>query len=280
MNILNLNLIIDVLIYSLIPLGLWISFRIMRYPDLAIEQVFVLGGVIFGLISEFTTNPLAIVPFFIIASIILGILISFFRYRLSLNPIILSLIFSYIFFSLSLFLMGRPNLSLLEYYENNIPKNTLLVFALSILIVLSIAYHYFFKSNKGSKVIATGCNPDLSKRIGLQSFLHGSIGISMSYFIVMIGGALYSLKLRNADISYGGGFLLMSIFIVLICRLFINRISFIKNALAIIFATLIYTVILQFIISLNFPSELTRGFYAIMLLLLVIFSPKSKIKLF
>jgi hypothetical protein len=71
----------------------------------------------------------------------------------------------------------------------------------------------------------------------------------------------------------------MANFIVLITRILDKRISFIRNALIIIIATCIYSLILQIIISLNFPTELTRGFYALMLLLLVVLAPKNEIKM-
>ena len=171
-----INLIVDVLIFSLIPLGLWVSFRIMRYPDLAIEQVFVLGGVIFGLIVQSGLKMAYIFPTLIVVSFILGFIISFFRHKLELNPIILSLIFSYVFYSLSLCIMDRPNLSLIEYFEH-IPKIHLLIITLLILLVLIISFHLFLKSKRGTKVIATGCNSELSKSLGLRSFLHGGIGI-------------------------------------------------------------------------------------------------------
>lgn len=274
MNFITLNLFIDVIIYSFIPLGLWFSFRIMKYPDLAVEQVFVLGGVIFG-ICMLKSVDYYIIPLIIIStSFLLGITNSTIRYSLRINPIILSLIMSYIYYSISLSIMGKPSLSYGSLIENQ-TSSTILIFLIILFIVITAVTHIFLKSNFGNKVIATGCNHSLSQGLGLRSYLYGAVGLSISYCIILSAGALYSLKLRNSDISYGGGFLLMGLFIVLLCRVFDKRISIIRNAVLILFTSLVYTAILQIVIIINLPPELTRGFYAIMLLFLVLLSPKS-----
>lgn len=279
MNFINLNLFLDLIIYSLIPLGLWFSLRIMKYPDLAIEQVFVLGGVIFALCIESQANISVLLTTIVFSSIILGFTTSLIRYKLSINPIIISLIMSYIYYSISLVLLGKPNLSLSEYY-NRLDSTFLLLLLLSFFCLITITTHFLLKSNIGNKVIATGCNSALSKGLGFKTFVYGGIGLSFSYLIILSAGAFYSVKLRNADISYGGGFLLMGLFVVLLSRIFDKRITLIRNAGIILLISSIYAIILQLIIILNLPTELTRGFYAIMLLFLVIISPKSNFKLF
>lgn len=279
MSFINLNLFLDLIIYSLVPLGLWFSLRIMKYPDLAIEQVFVLGGVIFALCIESQVNISYFIISIICSSIILGFVTSIIRYKLAINPIVISLIMSYIYYSMSLVLMGKPNLSLSEYY-NRIDTKYLLFGVLTFFVITTIIASFLLKSNIGNRVIATGCNSTLSKGLGFKSFVYGGIGMSFSYFIILSAGAFYTIKLRNVDISYGGGFLLMGLFVVLLSRIFDKRITFIRNAGIILLISSIYAIILQVIIILNLPTELTRGFYALMLLFLVLLSPKSNFKLF
>jgi putative ABC transport system permease protein len=276
--ILNIDFFVDTLIYSFIPLGLWISMRIMKYPDLAIEQVFVMGGGIFAIATQNNIQIFWILFLLLAFATTMGFVNSLLRFKLKINAIILSLIMSYCYYSLSLYCMGKPNLSVSNYYDF-IDSKALLIIILVLLTIIVLAFHFFLKSNIGNKVIATGCNDSLSKGLGMKTMLLGGIGLSISYTVILIGGMLYSMKLRNADISYGNGYLLMAIFIVLITRILDKRINFIRNALIIITATCIYCIILQTIISLNFPTELTRGFYALMLLLLVILAPKNEIKL-
>lgn len=275
---LNIDFFIDTLIYSFIPLGLWISMRIMKYPDLAIEQIFVMGGVAFALMTKHSFPVYAIFIMLLVLSILLGLINGFIRYKLHVNAIILSLIMSYCYYSLSLYSMGRPNVSLINYYD--FYSSSILLSSILIFIIIAILFtHYGLKTNIGNKIIATGCNENLSYDLGIKTVIYGGIGLSIAYFIILTGGAIYSLKLRNADISYGNGYLLMSIFIILVTRILDKRVCFIRNATLIVVFTILYSSILQFIISLNFPTELTRGFYALMLLLLAICAPKNEVKL-
>lgn len=275
---LNVDFLIDTLIYSYIPLGLWISMRIMKYPDLAIEQVFVMGGVTFALLTQHNISLCGIVISLFTLSIILGLVNSFFRYRLGVNAIVLSLIMSYCYYSISLYSMGKPNISLMNYYDYY--SSTILLLAIVVVLISTIIIiHFGIRTKIGNKVVATGCNEYLSRDLGIKTTLYGGIGLSISYLLTLIGGAIYSLKLRNADISYGNGYLLMSIFIILLTRIIDKRVNFARNSAFIVIFTIVYSFILQFIITLNFPTELTRGFYAIMLLILAICAPKNEVKL-
>ncbi len=265
---------IDILIYLTIPFGLWISFRILRYPDLAIEQVFVLGGVLASVVISNNWHVIYIVPLIITFSFFIAYKSSFFRYRLKVNPVILSLIMYYGYYSLSLVLMGKPNLSIYQFFTRLSNLDLLLLISTFWIFVAAISF-YFFKTKNGIRVVATGCNSGLIDKLGFRPFIYGGLGLALSYFIILSGGAFYSIRLMNADISYGSGFLLMGIFVVLFTRVFDKRVSVLRNLFFIFIVTILYSVVLQYIISLNFPSELTRGFYAAMLLFLVVVSPKK-----
>jgi len=165
--ILNLDFLLDTLIYAFIPLGLWISLRIMKYPDLAIEQVFVMGGVIFAIATQNNISLPLIFVLLLMFATSMGFINGFLRFKLKVNAIILSLIMSYCYYSLSLYFMGKPNLSLSSHYDF-IDSKIILIAIVSILAIIITLFYFLLKSNVGNKVIATGCNDSLSN--GLRHY--------------------------------------------------------------------------------------------------------------
>lgn len=269
--------LIDFLIYSFLPLGLWISFRIMRYPDLAIEQVFVLGGVITVLTAN-SNIPLIFTPLILIlVSISLSIINSILRYKFNIHPIIQSLVMFYTYYSLSLTIMTKPNLDILNKHIDN---SSLLMFLLIFYSLLLIFYTLFFQSKYGVKLKASASNVKLAQNLGINRITFSTVGLSLSYLCVLIGGMFYTLKLGSSDINYGSGLLLMALFIVVFVRFFSKRISILKNILSILVTSIFYLMLLQVVIFLNVPTNLLRGIYALFLLLLIIFLPKDEFKLF
>jgi putative ABC transport system permease protein len=191
--IVNIDFLVDTLIYPFIPLGLWISMRIMKYPDLAIEQVFVMGGVIFAIATQSNIPTPFILLLLLAFAAIMGFINSLLHFKLRINAIILSLIMSYCYWSLSLYCMGKPNLSLSNHYDFIASENILIAIVI-IFAIIVVAFHFFLKSNTGNKIIATGCNGSLSRGLEMNTAILGGIGISISYAGTLIGGALYSLK--------------------------------------------------------------------------------------
>ncbi len=269
--------IIDFLIYAFIPLGLWFSFRIMRYADLAIEQVFVLGGVITALALNNYISLIFIPLILIFCSILLSTINSFLRYQFNIHPIILSLIMFYTYYSISLTLMKKPSLDLLTEQINNQYLLTLLIIVYAFLFLFFI---FFFKSKYGIQLKASASNVNLAQKLGINKIIFSTIGLSISYFCLLIGGMFYTLKLSNSDINYGTGLLLMALFVVVFTRFFNKRINILKNMLFILVVSMFYLMLLQIVIMLNVPTSLLRGIYAFFLLILIILLPKEEFKLF
>lgn len=273
-----LTLFADVLIYMFLAFGLWFLLKVLKYPDLSIEQIFVLGGVVFGISSNADNHFTVTLSIVFVIALILSIICSFLRFKIKLNPIIISLIMTYVYYSTSLYLMGKSGISIKNISDNN--EFNYMMYSIILLITYSFFLFFLFKSKFGLRIISIGSNEILANRLSISPFKYGTAGLFFAYFIILMGGVLYAYRIKNADISYGGGFLLMSLFIVLLTNIISKRINVFKILFAILLVSLLYSLLLQIIITINFPSELTRGFYAISLLVLVIAMPRDKMKLF
>ena len=104
------SLLSDVSIFWGLPLGLWVSFRIIGYPDLSVEQLFVLGGTLCGICLSRGLGVPALLGLLISAALILGFGCSVIRNRFGVHPILISLAAAYAYYSLSLVLLDGPNL--------------------------------------------------------------------------------------------------------------------------------------------------------------------------
>ena len=270
-----LSLLSDASIYLGLPLGLWISFRVLAYPDLSVEYLFVLGGVGYALAVTSGWGLPVLVVGLVLASALLGAVCSLIRNRFGVHPVLISLAFAYIYYSVSLALLGGPS----RYVGASAPPPSdafAAVFAAALFGFILVVLVLLARTNAGLKVIAAGSNADLAARHQLTPIVWQGIGLAVSFFLVMVSGALYAWRAGNVDVSYGNGLLLISIFVVVVTRAANTRINMAKNGLLLATFLLGYLGLLQASLLFGLPPQWLRGVSATFLLLLVLVVPKRR----
>lgn len=278
MNYLPLSLIADIAIYLGAAIGLWVSFRVMRYPDLSIESLFVLGGVVFASLAE-TKHLLLLLPICLLASSsLIGFVASILRNKFQIHPIIVSLAAGYFFYSLSLLILGGPN----RYFGNTLPRPGVFyttIVAFVFFFIVTAAMDLGARTRFGLRILACGSNPKLATRQGLSPTLWQGVALSLSFLLVMSSGAFFAWRTGNIDVSHGSGLLLISIFVVVFARALQERVKLFKNTVFLALCLAVYLVILQLALRMGMPPQWLRGASAVALLMLVIALPKKKVQL-
>ena len=262
----------DIATYLGVPIGLWISFRIVGYPDLSLESLFVFGGVIYA--TAVGGNNLLMPLFFGLASVAIGFGASVLRNRVGVHPILISLAAGYLFYSVSLLMLGGPN----RYFGLGASRPDEFVtasVALEVFVTAVIVMSLGLRTSVGLRILASGSNPELARRQGFSPTVWQGVALSVSFLLVMISGALFAWRTGSIDISHGSGLLLIAIFVVVLTRALQSRVRLAANAAVLTLSLAGYLIILQAALRLGMPAQWLRGVNAAALLLLVVLLPKK-----
>jgi putative tryptophan/tyrosine transport system permease protein len=202
-------------------LAVYLSFNILKIPDLSVEGSFVTGASVFARLLHLEQPYSISILIALLSGAFIGLLVAFIQKDNRINPLITGVMMVFILSSLNLFIMGRPNLSLLNYET---PLQSLLSafpgasesfltlgFIGSQVLLLTLLLVILLKSHYGLLLRAFGDNPTLLKRLGKNPEFIRRLGLALSNLLAAYCGILFSQVNAYADINMGFGFALVAI---------------------------------------------------------------------
>ena len=261
------------IIWGLMAIGVYMTFRLLRFSDLTVDGSFATGGAVaVMLIINGVPSPLAMLAAFgagLLAGLITGLLHTVFGI-----PDILSGILTQIaLYSINLRIMfGRANqaVSVDKYFLvvslRNITKS-LLIGAVIVLVLICILY-WFFGTEKGSSIRATGCNPEMSMAQGININSTKVLTLALSNGLVALAGALLAQYQGFSDVNMGRGAIVIGLAAVIIGEvlgeaLFGKRLNFFGRLLFVALGGVIYYIVVGLVLWLKMPSNDLKLFTAI-----------------
>ena len=209
----------------------------------------------------------------ILAGALTGDLTGTFHTALGIPAILSGILTQLILWSLNLKIIGKANqgFSAQTYpvilTQLNIP-NALIILALFTVFVIALLY-WFFGTELGSSIRATGCNPNMSRAQGINTNMNKIIGLAISNGIVALSGALLAQYQGFADISMGRGAIVIGLAAVIIGEVVFSRIArnFAVKLLSVAFGGVIYYIVYQIVIFLGFDTDLLKMLSALLVAL-------------
>jgi putative tryptophan/tyrosine transport system permease protein len=216
------NTVEQALLYAYLALGVLITFRFFRFPDLTAEGSYPLGGAVAGTLLVHGINPFAATFAAIAAGAVAGSATALIHTRLRVNNIISGIIVMTALYSVNLTVMGRPNVSLLAVPSvfdefsagfgalgiglgNGLGATVLL--AILLVAAGSIALFWFMRTDLGLAVRATGESETMIRSLGVDTAWTKLIGLAISNGAIAFSGALVAQDNGFADIGMGIGIL-------------------------------------------------------------------------
>ena len=208
--------------------GIYISYGVLKIADLTTDGSFVLGAALFAVGVGLGMDPFVAMLFSTLGGVMAGIAASLLQTRLQLNPLIVGILLVFILNTLTLKVMGKPNLSLFDRPSIffSYPKLVVLI-PMGALFILGGAA--LLSSRLGLMLHAFGNNSTLLHLCGQNGNRYRMLGLSLSNGLVGYSGALTAQVNGYADIGMGIGVILISLGIVMIGQQ-VHRFLFPKNA--------------------------------------------------
>ena len=241
---------------SFLALGVLISFRFFRFPDLTAEGSYPLGGAVAGALLVQGANPALATVAAMLAGCVAGAVTSLIHTRLRINNIVAGIITMTALYSVNLNVMGRANVSLLAtpsvfgdfvhlLVRLGIPARenvlTTVILAAILLLIVAALLAWFLGTDLGLAVRATGENETMIRALGVDTSWTKLVGLAISNGFVALSGALVAQDNGFADIGMGVGILVTGAAAVMIGEALFGD----RGILAWIVATLVGVVIYE-----------------------------------
>lgn len=263
------------LAYGLLALGVYLTFRILDFPDLTVEGSFPLGAAVTAKLIISGVNPFLATLIAFLAGIIAGIITGLINTKLKIAGLLAGILTMTSLYSVNLRIMGKSNIPLLR---NNtiisIIKNwfdihyiTLISFIL-IVLAIKLMIDYFLFTEIGLAVRATGDNPIMIRSLGVNTDLVKILGLSIANGLVALSGSLVAQYQGFTDIGMGMGMIIVGLASVIIGEVIIRTSRIPLATVGVIIGSIIYRLAISFALQLGFaPTDLK-----IVTALLVIFA--------
>ncbi len=275
------------LVYSLLAFGTYISFRILNVADLTVDGSFVLGAAVSALIT-FNGMPVAGIVLAILAGALAGLVTAALQTKMGIQPILAGILTMTGLYSINLMVMdGKANIPLLNktniftYIQMVYSGSTYKIIGLLIVIVaVFIILNWFFRTQLGLSIRATGDNEDMCRASSIDTDLIKIVGFAVSNAIVALSGALVAQMQQSADINMGLGMVVISFASIIIGSVIIKNKNITMGLLSVIIGSVIYRFIIALILTTNFPPSYLKLISALVVITALSFpNIKKKIEI-
>jgi putative ABC transport system permease protein len=203
------------LLYSLIAIGVYITFKVIDFPDLTVDGSFTLGAAVSSSMIFAGYDPFIATFCAILSGGVSGFVTGYLNVRWNILGLLAGILTMTALYSINLRIMGRPNIAIIDSPTIFASWNIILV-TLFISILIIVILHRFFVSDFGLAVRAIGVNPRVSSAYGINVGFMKIVALAISNAIVALAGSLFAQSQGFADISMGTGTVIVGLASVII----------------------------------------------------------------
>ncbi len=264
-------------LWGIMALGVYITFRILDIADLSCDGTFALGGCISAVCITRGMSPILALLIALAGGMIAGWVTGILHTKLMIPAILAGILTMIALWSVNIRIMGGPNLSLLgedttfTMMIQNLGLNqtlaTLVVGVLIGIIVIAVMY-WFFGTEIGSALRATGNNEYMVRALGGNTDTSKVIGLVISNGLISLSGALVAQNQGYGDIKMGTGAIVIGLASIVIGEVvFGNRFNFAYILASLIGGSIIYRMIISLVLHLGLSTDDMKLFTAIIVAL-------------
>ena len=247
-------------IYAIMALGVFLSFRTLNMPDLTVDGSFVLGAAVSAMFCT-AGRPLAGIALALAAGALAGIVTALLHTKLRIQPILAGILSMLALYSINLKVMGgRANIPLLNKKTVfSLPEwmpafdRTVLFVSLALLVAVMLMLYFFLKTKIGLVLRATGDNEQMVRALGVDTDMTKIIGLALANGLVGLSGALIAQYQSFTDVGMGIGMVIIGLASVIIGEAVFGAASLMRRLVAVILGAILYRLVIAFALELGMP---------------------------
>lgn len=258
------------LIWGIMAIGVYITFRTLDIADLTVDGTMCTGGAVCIMMMMGGYNVWVAMLAAFAAGMLAGLATGFFHTFMGIPAILSGILTQLALWSVNLKVMGKSNqaLNVDKYnllvslrYIKGVPffKNTIVIVAIMIVVLIAILY-WFFGTELGCSIRATGCNGNMARAQGINTNFNKVLGLMISNGLVALSSALLAQYQGFADINMGRGAIVIGLAAVIIGEAIFGKVfrNFGFKLLAVALGSIIYYLVLQVVIWLGIDTDLLK----------------------
>ncbi|MGO1477584.1 ABC transporter permease [Senegalia sp. (in: firmicutes)] len=266
MNSLIITSIEQGLIFSVLAMGVFITYKILDIPDLSVEGTFPLGAFVFARFIILGVNPILSTLLAFGAGLLGGLLTAILFTKLKIKPLLSGILTMTILYSVNLRINGKANIPLFSY-DSIFDLGSSMIILIGIVILIKIILDVFLKTEIGYLLIATGDNESLVKSLGQNSNKYKIMGLMLANGLVAMSGAMMAQMQGFVDITMGSSIIVVALASIIIGDTIRKSSEKMKNTSRAILGAISYKIIGGIAIDLGLaPSDL-RAISAIIVII-------------
>ncbi|WP_418840432.1 ABC transporter permease [Roseburia inulinivorans] len=268
------------LIWGLLALGVYITYKLLDFADLTVDGSMATGGAVAVMLIRAGMNPWLALIFAFLAGMAAGFITGMLHTALGIPGILASILTQISLYSINLNILGSSNqaVSVDKYslvvslrYISGSTASKIRMFTTCILfcVVLVAILYWYFGTEQGHAIRATGCNRQMARAQGINTDFHTVLALMISNGLVGLSGGLYAQYQGAADVNMGRGAIVIGLAAVIIGDVLFGKmcagkkIAFAYTLLSVIAGAILYYLVLSVVLWLKFPSDDLKLFSAI-----------------
>ena len=278
-------------LWSIMTLGVYITFRVLDFADLTVDGSFASGGIISAMLGSHSVNPMLALLAALLGGMLCGFVTGFLHTKLEIPGILASILTMIALYSINLrisnFASNVPLLGVSTIFDQfgsvlkGVGSNviSLIIGLLFVVVIISVLY-WFFGTEMGSSIRATGDNEYMVRALGVNTNTMKIIGLVLSNGLVGLSGALVAQNQHFGDVGMGTGTIVIGLASVIIGEVLMgHRFSFAYKLASVVVGSIIYRVMIAVVLQLGLKSSDLKLLTAL-LVAIALSIPVMKRKLF
>lgn len=261
------------LLWSLLALGVYITFRVLDIADLTVEGSFPLGASVAVTLLVKDVNPVTAILAAALAGGVAGVVTGLLHTKLRIPALLAGILTMIALYSVNLRIMGKANISLLgketafTLVESNLGvaySQAVLLVGLISCVLFSVLMYWFFGTEIGAAIRATGFNPQMIRAQGVDTNIMLLIGLFFSNALVAVAGSLVAQSNGFADVGMGVGTIVIGLASVIIGEVLFGTRSFKNSLISVILGSIVYRLVIAIVLQMGMPPNDLRLFTAVL----------------
>ena len=278
------------MIYAIMALGVYITYKILDFPDLTVDGSFPLGAAITAVMISRDVNPLLTLPVCFLAGAFVGTLTGLIHVKLKVRDLLSGIIMMTALYTVNLRIAGRANLPIYNkttIFDNSLVNDVLkggLASFKTILIVLVITLiskyllDWYLRTKSGMLLRAVGDNDKIITSLSVDKGRIKIVGLAVANGLLTLSGGVFAQQQRYFDVSMGTGTVVIGLASVIIGTSLFKKITILRVTSSVVIGSILYKGCVAIAISLGFESTDLKMITAVLFLMILVLGMERKRK--
>ena len=250
-------------IWGIMGLGLYLTYRVLNYADLTVDGSLTLGGAISAVYVAAGVQPIVAILLATFGGMMAGLVTGLLHTKLRIPDLLAGILTQFALYTVNLRIMGKANFGLLnqttifsQLKDLGIPSKWVgLIVGLLFVVILIILVYCFFGTEIGCALRATGNNPDMVKAMGGNTKVYIMLGLIVGNGLVAMSGGMLAQYQGYADINMGVGTIVIGLASIMIGEVLFSKRTYFHRLAGVIIGSVVYRIIIAIVLRISMNSN-------------------------